>query len=778
MEQEPARNMTSDNPKTLVPSGGTVGYTPAEQQRPFPYSPAAPGYDPDQDEAPIPLSHYIWLLRRHKWQMLMFVSAVVLATIAICMRLTPIYESTAVVDVDRRLPSAVLGDDANQSSLSDADQFLATQINLIQADSVLRPVVKKYKLDQPKPGEKPKVHKSAYAAEAPAELDDLKVTRPPNTYLIEIRYRSEDPKLAADVSNAIAQSYIEHVYNTRIRAATNMSAYMQKQLEELRAKMERSASALAAFERELNVIDPEQKTNILSARLLQLNTEYTNAQADRVQKEAAYKAVTSGNLDAAMVSSQGEQLRRLADVVNQAEQNFVSVKSQYGANHPEYKRANSQLTEAQRQFDNLRKEIGRRVQSEYQQAGDRESMLQRAVAQTKGEFDSLNARSFEYRNRKQEAEADKTLYDDLTKKIQEAGVNSAFQNSSIHVADPARPAADPVFPKTGLFTAIAFVLAVIISVGAVILFDMLDSTIRDPEDVVRTMRTEVVGTLPAVKQWRPRALLSAGSADSGAVTNVVRSGKRDAAVFSDYEEAIRSLRNNILLSDFGQRLRSLMITSATPSEGKTTAGLHLAVAHAEQGHKTLLIDADLRRPSLHRYLNLKAEPLNGNGHHPLNGEGSPKPKANRSRELGLSDVLLEGADWRSAVMPVPETENLYILPAGSASRRAVDFVGRTIPGILEQAYEDYDMVIMDVPPLLGFAEPLQLATSVDGVIVISLAGKTDRKAVASVLGTLNRLRANVIGIVLNQVTKDLGDNYYYYGYYGKGYSYRYGSPEA
>lgn len=773
--------MTSDNPKTLVPSGGTVGYTPAEQQRPFPYSPAAPGYDPDQDDAPIPLSHYLWLLRRHKWQMLMFVSAVVLATIAICMRLTPIYESTAVVDVDRRLPSAVLGEDANQNSLSDADQFLATQINLIQADSVLRPVVKKYKLDQPKPGEKAKVHKSAYAAEAPAELNDLKVTRPPNTYLIEIRYRSEDPKLAADVSNAIAQSYIEHVYNTRIRAATNMSAYMQKQLDELRAKMERSASALAAFERELNVIDPEQKTNILSARLLQLNTEYTNAQADRVQKEAAYKAVTSGNLDAAMVSSQGEQLRRLADVVNQAEQTFVSVKSQYGANHPEYKRANSQLTEAQRQFDNLRKEIGRRVQSEYQQAGDRESMLQRAVAQTKAEFDSLNARSFEYRNRKQEADADKTLYNDLTKKIQEAGVNSAFQNSSIHVADPARPAADPVFPKIPLFTLISFAFALIVAVGAVIVFDVLDSTIRDPEDIVRTMRTEVIGTLPAVKQWRPRPLLSGGHGVSGSGSSVAMSVKRDAAAFTDYEEAIRSLRNNILLSDFGQRVRSLMITSATPSEGKTTAGLHLAVAHAEQGHKTLLIDADLRRPSLHRYLNLndlKAEPTNGNGHHWPNGDGPAKQKTARSREFGLSDVLLEGADWRSAVRLVPETENLYILPAGSASRRAVDFVGRTIPGILEQAYEDYDMVIMDVPPLLGFAEPLQLATSVDGVIVISLAGKTDRKAVASVLGTLNRLRANVIGIVLNQVTKDLGDNYYYYGYYGKGYSYRYGSPEA
>ena len=169
-------------------------------------------------------------------------------------------------------------------------------------------------------------------------LKKLKVTRPPNTYMLLISYRSKDKRLAADVANAIAQSYLAHTYNIRYRAAAGLSQFMERQLEELRAKMEKSSAALAQFERELNVINPEEKTSILSARLLQLNTEYTKAQADRVRKEAAYNSVQGGSMEAAQVSTQGEALSKLTESLNEAQQKFAEVKTRYGANHPEYKR--------------------------------------------------------------------------------------------------------------------------------------------------------------------------------------------------------------------------------------------------------------------------------------------------------------------------------------------------------------------------------------------------------------------------------------------------------
>ncbi len=231
---------------------------------------------------------------------------------------------------------------------------------------------------------------------------------------------------------------------------------MTKQLDELRAKMENSSTKLAQFEKELNVISPEEKTSILTARLLQLNTEYTNAQGDRVKLEAAARSVKGGAAEAIEASAEGEQVRKLTDRIAEEQEKFAQIKDQYGPNHPEYKKAANRVTELQHQLEGLKTDTAQRVDVEYRQAVNREQMLQQAVNETKKEFDSLNARSVEYKALKRDADADKTLYEELTKKINEAGINSGFQGSSIRLADLARPALKPVFPNTRLNALIAF----------------------------------------------------------------------------------------------------------------------------------------------------------------------------------------------------------------------------------------------------------------------------------------------------------------------------------
>ena len=240
-----------------------------------------------------------------------FVIAVVLATLVISLRLTPIYESTSTVDIDRQTPTGVLGQEAMQNATNDADQFLATQVKLIQSDSVLRPVVDKYRSARSRKGRAGRGDRQiATSLEAPVILKNLKVTRPPNTYLLKISYRSPNRQLAADVANEIALSYLAHTYKIRYKATAGLSDFMERQLEELKAQMEKSSGALMQFERDLNVINPEEKTSIISARLLQLNEEYTKAQADRVKKEAAYNSIKDGTLAAAQVSTQGEALKK------------------------------------------------------------------------------------------------------------------------------------------------------------------------------------------------------------------------------------------------------------------------------------------------------------------------------------------------------------------------------------------------------------------------------------------------------------------------------------
>lgn len=222
------------------------------------------------------------------------------------------------------------------------------------------------------------------------------------------------------------------------------------------------------------------------------------------------------------------------------------------------------------------------------------------------------------------------------------------------------------------------------------------------------------------------------------------SGKYEG--ITSYEEAVRTLRHSILLPDVDRNMRSLLVTSAVPAEGKSTCIIHLAIAHAEQGKRTLIIDADLRRPSIHKKLN-------------VNGS------------IGLSNALLGELDWKEALVESDDWPNLRILPAGTASRRASDLIGSMMIDILDEAGKEYDLILVDAPPLLGFAETMQIATAVDGVVVMARAGQTSRRAVASVLATLKRLRATTIGLVLNEVDKNSTHGYYYYhGDYRKYYS--------
>jgi succinoglycan biosynthesis transport protein ExoP len=709
-----------------------MGRTPAYAQ---------PVYNPaeqEPEEGKLPLSQYLWIVKRHRWRILGFIAAAVIGTVIISSRLTPIYESTATVDVDRQTPSGVVGQDSARTVMNDSDQYLATQIKLVQSDSVLRPVDQRFKLREL---EHQAVATStlARAGDVPVTLNRLKVTRPPNTYLLLISYRSDDPQLAADAANAIAQSYLEHTYNIRIRSSASLATFMEKQIEELKAKMERSSEALVVFERELNVINPEEKTNILSARLLQLNTEYTNAQGDRLKKEAANDSVKGGSIEAALAGAQGDGLRRLVEHLNEAHEHFVEVKTHFGANHPEYKKAEAKLLEVQSAVEASTRDVAQRVSIEYDESERREASVKQAVADAKADFDHVNARSFEYQALKREADADKQLYIELVRKIKEAGINAGFQNSAIRIADPARPALKSVFPDMKLNALLALLFSALVAIGAAVLSDLLDKTIRDPEQVSRTLRTEVIGSLPLMKNRR-----MAGSPNfrAGFKNGMAIEGERD---LSGFHESIRTLRNSILLGSFDRQYRSLLVTSAAPGEGKTTTAANLATAHAEQGKRTLLIDGDLRRPSVHRNFNLPSV-------------------------VGLSNVLLGEIPWRDAVVKVEGLEQLHILAAGPPSRRASDLIGRGLAELLEEASSDYDLVILDAPPLLGFAEPLQMATAVDGVLVVARAGQTSRKAVASVLATLNRLRAKVVGLVLNEVHKELSDSYYYYGYYRSYYA--------
>jgi len=680
--------------------------------------------------------YYLWLLRKAWWKIAIAVAFTTGLAVLLSYTLKPVYEATTRIVIDLKSPSSVVGETTYNTSASDADQYFNTELQVIQSDSVLRPVVTQFKLDQPNAATG--VPFGMQAADAPVTLKGLTVTHPVNSFLINITYRSPDTMQAAAVANAIAHSYIAVGREMRAHAALEESAFMEKQIGALKVNMDDSVSALAFYEKQLGVINPEEKTSILTARLTQLNTQYTDAQNERLRKQVDYEAVKSGSTEAIEVSPQALALAKMEENVHTAQQKMETVKTIYGSSNAEYRHANTELTELNRQLAAAQTQIGKRIEVEYREASKREQLLHQSLLQTKSQSDSLNATSVHYQQLKHDAEANRALYAELYRKIREAGINGAFQGNAIRITDIARPQLHPVFPNKTILIGLGLLFSVVLSVVVVLLSDLGDRTLRDPLQTQRVLDLEVLGILPRVV--KPSDLSPMRCFERSPKHPLVKSAKYWFGTAGFYEEAARTLLSTLLISYHRRPLRSIMVTSAVQGEGKSCCVAHLAAMHAMQGYRTLLIDADLRCPAQH--INFKVE-----------------------QQLGLADVIRENLALEEVRRSVPGTLLLDVITAGRDSSTVCDQVGRAVESLLEAAYQEYDLVFIDAPPMLCFAEPIQLANLADGVLVVCRAGQTSREAVGGVLNSLRRMD-KTLGLVLNQVHPRLSPSYgSYQSYY-------------
>lgn len=674
-------------------------------------------------------AHYLSVMWRQGWKILLFVGAVTLAAFVVSSRLAPIYEATAKINVDRAVLTATAGQEsAANATTADANTSMATQMEILQSDAVLRPVALRYHLLEKENQIGKNAAQDRRVEDAPIILKCLKISRPAGTYLLYVSYRSTDPQLAAEVSNAIAQSYIERISEVRSKSSAIPSSSAQTQLEDLKARLERSGTALTNFEQQSKVVNSDDKTNILSARLLRLSARYAKAQSDRVSKEAVLKASTNaGSVAKTATTEQRQDLSQFQERIDTAKQHLADVVTVYGPDHAEYRKAKGELDEVNRQFEQARDNASHRFEAEYKEAVDREDFLRRAVQYVKAEYDRLNSKSSEYQQLKRAADEDKTLFADLEHRVLGTAITPGVLNPYIRIADSARPPNEPVFPNKRLNLLFALLASGILGICVAIVADVMDHTIHDPQQAARQFHTTLLGSLPDFNGLHCRpgaAVTSSRYVQKGGKKSFLCLTVPEPYVISPYEEAIRTLLHSILLPDADRSLRSLLVTSALPQEGRSTAVLHLAIAHAEQGKRTLLIDADLRHPCIHKKLGIRTL-------------------------LGLSNVLLREFRWPELVLKTNQSPNLEVLPAGEVSRRPSDLVGSLMIDILRDASKVYDLVLVDAPAILGFAESMQLSKAVDGVLVIARGGKTSQHAVADAFAMLKRLGANVIGLVLN-----------------------------
>jgi succinoglycan biosynthesis transport protein ExoP len=562
------------------------------------------------------------------------------------------------------------------------------------------------------------VEKQNAIRNAPIVLKHLKIEREPNTYLLTITYRDQHPQLAADVANGIADSYLRNIFDTRVKEAGRLTSSMEQQLIDLKEKMESTHRDLMVYQRNLGTADPEQKTAVLVAKLQALNTESSTAEGDRIAKEAVYREARDGTLPEVEVSGQSSDLTKDVEKLQVAKANLALVGATYGDHHPEYKKAAAQVEEAQLALDESRVNVATRIGVEYRQTLVREQMLSQAVSETKQQVDDLTSQSFNYLQLKHEADTAEKVYDDLFAKIKQSGINSELQNNIVRLADSARPAAKPIFPDWVKIVCLSMAFFVFACSAYVIWAELADATAKEPGAVEAALGVPVVCSLPKVSGMELRLALGPdGMRIAGSRWRGLQGGF--------FDEGVRHLRGFLMLSELSNAPKSILITSALPGEGKSTLALSLAMAHAEQGNRTLLIDADLRQPAIERLVRLDPD-------------------------AGLAEVLAHRSHWSSATRSVPGRPNLSVLGSGLPLPLALVLIGPQMRGILNQAIQHFDLVVLDSPPLLGCAETLELAAAADLAVLAVRSGQTPMKSLAAAVETLRRVNVPIAGIVLNE----------------------------
>jgi polysaccharide biosynthesis transport protein len=676
----------------------------------------------DPAEFQRPLTFYAAIVRQH-WAMIAVHSIGLTALVVLgCALAPPINVGSALIAIDRQAAPETIG--ADRLLTTGDDQFMATQQNLLQGDTILRPVAERYDLLEREQQFRRysfwrySLEKERAIRNAPIALKHLKIERNPNTYLLTITYRDKDPQVASDVANAIADSYLRNIFETRIKEGGRLTSSMEQQLLDLKEKMESKHQALMTYQRELGTADPEQKTSVLVAKLQSLNTESSAAEADRIAKQAVFREARDGSLAAVQVSGQSTDLTKDVEKLQIAKANLALVAATYGDRHPEYVKAAAQLDEARAALNESRLNVSTRIGVDYRQTLIRERMLSAAVAETKQQVDDLTSQSFDYLQLKHEADAAERVYEDLFAKIKQLGINSELQNNVIRLADSARPAAKPIFPNWPLIVALSMVFFAVLSAGYFVSAELTDVTAKGADAIEEALGIPVVCALPRVTDVHLRlALGPEGMQFAGNPWSSLQGGF--------FDEGVRHLRGYLMLSSQAKLPKSVLVTSALPGEGKSTLALALAMVHAEQGKRTLLIDADLRQPTIEKLVRLDPD-------------------------AGVGAVLAEKGHWRTAVRVVSAHPNLFVLGSGQPMPLALTRIGPGMRGILDQATKEFDLVVLDSPPLLGCAETLELAASADVTLLTVRSGQTPMKVLGATVETLRRVNVTIAGIVLNK----------------------------
>jgi exopolysaccharide transport family protein len=743
---------------------------PAEFLRPI--SSALYNVLPSQEST---MREYMRVLIKRKWMVIAVVAGIFMAVAIASLRQTPVYEAVGRIALNKADPNLITFKDSGPVVDYYDQSDLDTEVRILQSDLMALQVIRQLNLDKRPEFGGHSDQKQPNLVADPLQTDsnrtsallgsfrgNLRVTLIPNTRIIEIHYNSTDPQLAASAVNTLAATYVEQNFKTKFESTMQASDWLSKQLVDLQMKVETSQEKLVRYQKEHEILGTDEKQNIITEKLDELNKEMTMAESDRMQKEAVYRQTQSNDPDAiaaAIISdSAGGASSATSGLLDKLREQQASLKiqvadlsTQFGPSYPKVAQLNSQLKEIDRQLQSETNKAVDHLKGQYLASLQREEMLRGSFEKQKQEANKLNESAIEYSILKRDLDSNRTLYEGLLEKLKEAGVTAGLRSNNFRIIDAARVPTSPSEPNIPRNLSFALMLGIISGVGLAFLLENMDNTVRTPEQAQAISGLPSLGMIPLGSK--------SGNSKSG---NYGPTGKRLALTASkevvetvtqvrpqsQMAESYRALRTSLLLSNLGAPPKVIMVTSARPQEGKTTTSINTAIVLAQKGVRVLLVDADLRRPSVHKTL----------------GMG---PRS------GLSNVLTGSATLQQTITVSPILPNLFIMPAGTPPPNPAELLASSnMRDLLVELRQLYDHVVIDTPPTLSVTDAVVLSPRADATILVIRSGHTTKQALRRSRDILMQVNAHVAGVLLNAVDLTSPDYYYYYEYQGK-YSHYY-----